>query len=203
MKRDIEDLRVLDTLIKVTAVLLLIVAIIITFLLIDDVSHEAYAEPVKITFQEQIKHDEDIVYQQWEVTQTTSSLSHDTETSNREYIIEVTQEDVDLMARVVMSEASILSDDAKQAIATTIVNRVRDKESEFRCQNTVKEVVYHGNAYSTQDNGEPDETCYQAVYNALTYDAFPAKMFYFRQNYYHAFGIEYTNIGSTYFSLGE
>lgn len=116
------------------------------------------------------------------------------------YLIEITEEEIDLMARVVMSEASTLSFDAKQAIAQTIVNRVRDEIDEFRNQNTVTEVVMKPHQYSTQDNGEPDQDCYDAVYQALTYKSFPIDMFWFREDHYHRFGEPYINIGTTYFS---
>lgn len=117
------------------------------------------------------------------------------------YLIDVTDEEIDLMARVVMSEASTLSNDAKQAIATTIVNRVRDNTYEFRKQDTVTKVINHKNAYATGNNGEPTQECYDAVFAALTYEAFPVTMFYFREGKYHSFGKEYANIGTTYFSM--
>lgn len=112
------------------------------------------------------------------------------------YLIDVTQEDINLMARVVMSEASTLCDDAQQAIATTIVNRVRSG----KWGSTVEEVVYYPNAYSTQDNGVPYEECYDAVYSALTYEAFPLDMYYFREDKYHSFGYPLMKIGTTYFT---
>lgn len=124
-----------------------------------------------IPFEEMIKHDEDVAFQKW--------IEKEEIIEGSKYLIEVTDEDIDLMARVVMSEGSLLCADAKQAIATTIVNRVRDNTYQFRNLNSVKEVVYHGKAYSTADNGEPDETCYAAVEAALTYEAFEPSMFWF------------------------
>lgn len=107
------------------------------------------------------------------------------------------KEEIDLMARVVMSEASVLSIDAKQAVAQTILNRLQDG----RWGNTISEVVYYPNAYSTADNGEPNADCYYAVESAIMYPtAFPTDMFWFRTNYYHSFGYEYTSIGNTFFS---
>ena len=104
------------------------------------------------------------------------------------------------MARVVMSEGSTLSFDAKQAIATTIINRTKDTKFDFKNQNSVKEVVYHANAYSTQDNGEPTQDCYDAKYAALTSAVFPSNMFLFREDKYHSCGTPYMKIGTTYFS---
>ena len=146
--------------------------------------------PETVSFEEQLEADLDAKYEIWIEEQQKETG----------YLIDVDQRDIDLMARVVMSEASILGSDAKQAIAQTIVNRVRDTDHEFRYQNTVYDVVTAPNAYSLQDNGIPDELCYDAVYAALTYEAFPSDMFYFREGRYHDFGYEYCHIGSTYFT---
>lgn len=113
-----------------------------------------------------------------------------------EYIISASDEEIDLMARVVMSEASILGFDAKQAIAQTIVNRVRDG----KWGSTITEVVSYPNSYSTYNNGYPNADCYEAVRYALMYEAFPTDMFYFRTDYYHNFGYPYCHIENTYFS---
>lgn len=147
----------------------------------------------RIPLEEQIEHDLEVKYQEWLKKQ---------ETEEAKYLIDVTQEDIDLMARVVMSEGSVLSLDAKQAIAQTIVNRVRTDFCEFRNLNSVSEVVFYPNAYSTQDNGEPNDDCYRAVEAALMYEGFPTDMFWFREDQYHDFGTDYCKIGTTYFSRG-
>jgi len=150
-------------------------------------------EHEQTSFKAQVEHDIDLRFQEW--------IEEQPEEENK-YLIDVTQEDIDLMARVVMSEASTLSLDAKQAIAQTIVNRVRTDFYDFKDQNSVSEVVYHPNAYSTQDNGEPNEDCYRAVEAALMYEGFPTDMFWFREDHYHNFGTPYCHIGTTYFSRG-
>lgn len=118
------------------------------------------------------------------------------EESTTNYLIEVTQEDIDLMARVVMSEASICDIDTKYAVASTIVNRVLSEDF----PNTVFEVVHMDYAYSTQDNGEPNADCYKAVEWALKYRVFPTEMFYFRTGRYHDFGKPLVHIDGMYFS---
>lgn len=110
------------------------------------------------------------------------------------------QEDIDLMARVVMSEASTQSDDCKQAIASVILNRVRSD----KYPNTVSEVVYSQNQFSVANNGQPTEDCYGAVYAAIAYpEGFPSDMYWFRNSFYHSFAYEYCKIGNTYFSTEE
>lgn len=109
---------------------------------------------------------------------------------------EFTDEDIALMARVVMSEASLLPQDGKQAVAQTIINRYRSD----KFPDTIYDVVYQPNQYSTHDNGEPNKACYDAVYAAIKYVGFPEDMYYFRRNYYHTWADDYCNIGNTYFS---
>lgn len=108
----------------------------------------------------------------------------------------VTQEDIDLMARVVMSEASVLPFEGKQAVAQTIINRFYS--SKF--PNNIEAIVTAPYQYSTQDNGDPNQECYDAVDAALRYEGFPPDMYYFRAGHYHKFGFPYIQIGNTYFS---
>lgn len=108
-----------------------------------------------------------------------------------------TQEEIDLMARVVMSEASILPIEGKQAVAQTVLNRLESGH----WGDTISEVIYYPYAYSTADNGAPSEDCYYAVMGAIDYpNAFPTDMYYFRTDYPHSFGYEYLIIGNTYFN---
>ena len=102
--------------------------------------------------------------------------------------------ELDLLARVVMSEASILPYEAKVAVAQTVLNRME------RDGTDIYTVVYAPNQYSTANNGEPTEECYQAAKNALESMPFPRDMLYFRTEYYHSFGYPYMHIGNTYFS---
>ena len=110
--------------------------------------------------------------------------------------VEYTDEEIALMARVVMSEASLLPFDGKQAIAQTIINRVLSDGF----PDSVKDVVYQENQYSTADNGEVTEECFEAVKAAIEYKPFPMDMFYFRQDQYHSFACPYMKIKNTYFS---
>lgn len=103
-----------------------------------------------------------------------------------------TKEEVELIARVVMSEASVLNQEAKQAVAEVVVNR-----AEYYGE-TIAETVNHG--LSTADNGSPNFNCYEAVYAALQYNAFPDDMLYFRTGQPHSFATLYMTIGNTHFS---
>lgn len=156
---------------------------------------EAEAAPLRISFEEQVKHDLDYKYEVylWEQRQKEKAKKEE-ETVN--YRIEITEEERDLMARVVMSEASVLNGDGKIAVASVIVNRALAKGF----PDTVKEVIEQPNQFSTADNGEPTEECYLAVESALLFEAYPWDMFWFRTDYPHSWGYEYTRIGNTVFS---
>ena len=108
---------------------------------------------------------------------------------------ELTQYNIELLARVCMSEAGHEPFIGKVAAVTTVLNR---------CDNwnkTTEQVVYAANAYSTQNNGTPNEECYSAVAFAIeNRDIFPADMMYFRNGHYHNFAFPYVIIGNHYFS---
>lgn len=170
-----------------TGIIAVVVAILLVLFTPKNAEGKAVSVTERIPLEEVIKHDEEVAYQKWIATEKTEEVS---------YVIDVTEEDIELMARVVMSEGSILPLEGKQLIASTIICRVLDG----RWGDTVSEVVNYPNAYSTQDNGEPTTDCYFAVYEELKREASPDDLFYFRTDRPHSFGYEYAHIGNTYFS---
>lgn len=142
-------------------------------------------EPTEVTyevepvpFEEMIEADLDKKYEEW--------IEED---YTLEVVEEVSSDDIDLIARVVMSEASIESYEVKLAVAQTVVNRWRDTENEWKNVNDLYTIVNLG--FSTQDNGEPTEECYEAVRQVLEQDVFPSDMLWFRLDYVK-YGYEYT-----------
>lgn len=113
--------------------------------------------------------------------------------------IEVNEADINLMARVVMSESGNQPQAGKIAVAETIINRVLSD----KFPDTVYEVIHQPSQYSTADNGEPTVECYEAVYKALMEQTYPSNMYFFRMYDYHDFGQPYKQIYDHYFSLGE
>jgi len=112
-----------------------------------------------------------------------------------------TQEEIDLMARVVMSESSILPMDGKQAVAQTILNRVASEKYPDTISEVVYQVINGHKQYSTAWNGEPNADCYYAVEGAIEYpNAYPTDMFWFRTEYPHTFAHFYTQCGNTFFN---
>ncbi len=114
-------------------------------------------------------------------------------------VLDLSNEEYELMARVVMSEGSILSLEGKQAIAEVIINRVLSDNY----PNTVADVIYQKNQFSLADNGTPNSECYTAIDNALECRSFPTSMMYFRDSKPHSFGYYYCKIGNMYFNTTE
>ena len=112
---------------------------------------------------------------------------------------ELSQEDIDLMARVVMSEAGGQSDECKEAVATTILNRwMSPNYPDFI-------PVIIEDAYSTADNGPVTDACYLAVYSAIAwwgsdFAVVPKCIYYFRAGHYHTWALDYRQIDDLYFS---
>ena len=108
---------------------------------------------------------------------------------------DLTQYNIELLARVCMSEACNEPFMGKVAVVATVLNR---------CDNwgkSTEEIVYAPNQYWTGNNGAPTEECFAAVAFAIeNRDIFPADMMYFRNKHYHTFGKPYTIIGAHYFS---
>ena len=114
-----------------------------------------------------------------------------------EWEIDVTLEELELMSRVVMSEASTEPYISKVSVAKVMINRVKDG----RWGNSMYEVINYPNAFSTADNGDITDECRAAVIQALEgAAAFPEDMLYFRSGHYHDFGFPYMNIGNLYFT---
>lgn len=149
-------------------------------------------EPIPL--EERIEHDLDVKFEQWERVGNTEQLEEPVVT----YLINVSEEEKALMARVVMSEvgSDYIDFDIKQAVASTIVNRVRSG----KWGETVTDVVTYPHAYWMGDNGEPTPECWEAVESALIYEAFPIDMFYFKEGSFHDFGYPLMRMGNTFFS---
>ena len=109
------------------------------------------------------------------------------------------QEDIDLMARCVMSEAGGQSDECKEAVATTILNRWMSPNY----SDSIRVIIE--DAYSTADNGPVTDACYLAVYSAIAwwgsdYAVVPKCIYYFRAGHYHTWALDYRQIDDLYFS---
>lgn len=79
----------------------------------------------------------------------------------------ITEEDLDLMAKIVYAESKGEPQQGKVAVASVILNRVTDP----KFPGTIEGVIKQKNAFSCVKNGEinvtPDEASYAAVYEAI------------------------------------
>lgn len=114
---------------------------------------------------------------------------NDDQSDTDEDIIEFTDKEIDIIARVVMSESSIESYAVKVAVAKTVINRVRSDHDEFIILESVSDVVVPGQ-FSTTYNGDTTEECYNAVYDAISDTELPDDMYWFRNDYI-TYGYEY------------
>lgn len=103
------------------------------------------------------------------------------EEADAPYACEFTDEEITLIARVVMSEASRECFEVKQAIAETVINRLKSDYKEFRYQNTLEDVVYADSQWAY--NQEPSDECFEATMAAIMYNAFPDDMLWARKDY--------------------
>lgn len=115
-----------------------------------------------------------------------------------------TEEEIDLLARLVMAEGGILPMDGKQAIAQTVLNRVASDSFPDTISDVIYEVKHGVIQFSASPKlyaEEPTLECYYAVEGAIEYpDAYPTDMFWFRIDYPHKFAHFYTQIGNTFFN---
>lgn len=88
-------------------------------------------------------------------------------TSQRKEIINISNEDLLLLSKVVASEARGETYEGQVAVAAVVINRVLDP----RFPDTIREVIYQRNAFSVVSDGsinmDPTEIAYQAALEAL------------------------------------
>lgn len=117
----------------------------------------------------------------------------------------ITPEEINLLNRVVMSEAGSQSIETQEAVATVILNRWLHPD---KFPDTITGVITAEGQFSTADNGKPTVSVRTAVYNAIFYyntedQIIPSQVYYFRDSKYHTFGIPYCSMDNLYFSLDE
>lgn len=110
------------------------------------------------------------------------------------------EEEIDLIAICTMAEAEGEPELGQRLVIDTILNRVEHEDF----PNTVKEVIYAPNQFSSMTNGRA-ERCYvkESIRNLVIHeitDRTDQTVLYFRAGRFHDFGIELYKIGNHYFS---
>ena len=119
--------------------------------------------------------------------------------------IYITDEEIALMERCVMSEAGGQSVDCQEAVATVILNRWQNPD---KYPDNIIDVINDQDQFSTHDNGKPTVSVKLAVHNAIVYSntylmCIPYQTYWFRADHYHSFGMPYVSIDDLYFSVDE
>lgn len=99
-------------------------------------------------------------------TRTKTIQTKTTKQEKRE-VINITNEELLLLSKLVTGEARGESYEGQVAVAAVVINRVRDS----RFPDTIKDVIYQKNAFSVIDDGsinmQPTESAYNAAREAL------------------------------------
>lgn len=111
------------------------------------------------------------------------------------------KEERELLCRTVYCEAGNQSIETQEMVALTILNRL---ESD-KFPNTLHDVIYQKNQYEVTtwsgfENYGWTEQVEKAVENSLIENRHPSDMYYFRNGYYHSFGVQYMQSGDLYFN---
>lgn len=117
--------------------------------------------------------------------------------------IELSEEDMDLLYRIVYAEAGGDGIESQKGVTTVILNRLYAP----KFGSSIPEIIYAEHQFATPSGIYTDEVIQsvnEAVYEYGTLDQIlPYTCYYFRAHHYHDFGIPYTHYGNTYFSLSE
>ena len=131
-----------------------------------------------------------------------SDQEPETEISDQEPEVTMSEEDIELIALVTMAEAEGECEDGKRLVIDTILNRV-DSDSPY-FPDTVKEVVYQKNQFTSMTNGRVDR-CYvkddicQLVLEELECRT-NYEVMYFTAGKYGEYGTPMFQVGNHYFS---
>ena len=127
----------------------------------------------------------------------------ETEELTTEAIPEMSREDVELIALVTMAEAEGECEEGKRLVIDTVLNRM---DSEY-FPDTVYEVIYQPNQFSSMWNGRVDrcevredicELVYEELESRTNYD-----VVFFTAGEYSAYGVPMFQVGNHYFSKYE
>lgn len=123
-------------------------------------------------------------------------------TEPEEPVITMSNEDIELIALVTMAEAEGECEEGKRLVIDTILNRVDSELSYF--PDTVHDVIYQKNAFSSMWNGRVDK-CYvdddicqlvrEELISRTNYD-----VMYFTAGKYGKYGTPMFSVGNHYFS---
>lgn len=138
-----------------------------------------------------------------EKTEPVITVSQEEEESTTETIPKMSKEDVKLIALVTMAEAEGECEKGKCLVIDTVLNRV---DSEY-FPDTVYEVIYQPNQFSSMWNGRVDRCEVREDICDLVYEELESRSNYdvvfFTAGEYSAYGVPMFQVGNHYFSKYE
>lgn len=116
----------------------------------------------------------------------------------------ISDAEIELIERIVMSEARGESCECQEAVATVILNRWQDGSF----GETISDVCYASGQFAAPWDDEISMSVNLAVKNAIVYyntycQDLPTQILYFRSDHYHTFGTPYISMGNLYFSARD
>lgn len=116
----------------------------------------------------------------------------------------ISDKEIELIERIVMSEARGESCEAQEAVATVILNRWQDGSF----GETISDVCYASGQFADPWDDEISMSVNLSVKNAIVYyntycQDLPSQILYFRSDHYHTFGTPYISMGNLYFSARD
>lgn len=137
------------------------------------------------------------------VEKTEPVITVSQEESITEAIPEMSREDVELIVLVTMAEAEGECEEGKRLVIDTVLNRV---DSEY-FPDTVYEVIYQPNQFSSMWNGRVDRCEVREDICKLVYEELESRTNYdvvfFTAGEYSAYGVPMFQVGNHYFSKYE
>lgn len=118
------------------------------------------------------------------------------------YKVDLTKEEIDLLANMVLAEQPHKSFDSKCLLVATAINRLLDDTYEFKNTNTVEDVLKAYWQYANDESDEVVKECYDAVYHVLDShnEVCPTDVFWYCEGYCPPWGTYYCNIGESYYT---
>ena len=116
----------------------------------------------------------------------------------------ISDQEIELIERIVMSEARGESCECQEAVATVILNCWQDGSF----GETISDVCYASGQFAAPWDDEISMSVNLAVKNAIVYyntycQDLPSQILYFRSDHYHTFGTPYISMGNLYFSARD
>ena len=179
--------------------------VLIMFIAVSLFNADVYEEDVTLgTYEPETVHVEYFEDIPIETEEITIEVETETEETEEELIVipYISDEELDLLARCVMSEAGNQEELGKRLVIDVILNRV-DCEM-FAGQDTIADVIFAKGQFEVVSKGTiykyiPTDDIYDLIREELV-ERTNSEVVYFRSGKYHSVGTPWQKVGDHYFS---